>query len=100
MCSRSISPFADKVNVETTCSITDVYRKSKRKRGIAMQDKLLLKVGEAATLLGVAKITIYRLVWAGAIKPVHIGRAIRIPRSELERFVRELQEVGAIETQP
>jgi len=64
-----------------------------------MQDKLLLKVGEAATLLGVAKITIYRLVWAGAIKPVHIGRAIRIPRSEIERFARELLETGRVETQ-
>jgi excisionase family DNA binding protein len=100
MCSRSISPFADKVNVDSVFSITEAGGKIKNKRGIAMQDKLLLKVGEAATLLGVAKITIYRLVWAGAIKPVHIGRAIRIPRSEVERFVRELQEVGAIQTQP
>jgi len=63
-----------------------------------MHDKVLLKVGEAATLLGVSKITIYRLVWAGAIRPVHIGRAVRIPRNELERFARELSDRGRVET--
>jgi excisionase family DNA binding protein len=61
-----------------------------------MENKLLLKVGEAASALGVAKITIYRLIWAGAIKPVHIGRAVRIPLNELERFTRELQETGKV----
>jgi excisionase family DNA binding protein len=62
-------------------------------------EKLMLKVGEAATLLGVAKITVYRLIWQGALKPVYIGRAVRIPRNELERFARELQETGKVQTQ-
>lgn len=62
-------------------------------------EQLLFKVAEAAAILGVGKITIYRLIWQGAITPVYVGRAVRIPRTELERFVRELQESGRVKTQ-
>ncbi|MEJ5251393.1 MAG: helix-turn-helix domain-containing protein [Armatimonadota bacterium] len=62
-------------------------------------EQIFFKIGEAATLLGVGKITVYRLIWQGALKPVYIGRAVRIPRNELERFARELQETGKVDTQ-
>jgi excisionase family DNA binding protein len=64
-----------------------------------MNEKVLLKIDEAASLLGVARATFYRLIWSGAIRPVHIGRCVRIPRSEVERFARELVETGKVETQ-
>jgi len=64
-----------------------------------MNEKVLLKIDEAASLLGVARATFYRLIWSGAIRPVHIGRCVRIPRSEVERFARELLETGKVETQ-
>jgi excisionase family DNA binding protein len=64
-----------------------------------MNEKVLLKIDEAASLLGVARATLYRLIWSGAIRPVHIGRCVRVPRSEVERFARELLETGKVETQ-
>jgi len=63
-----------------------------------MNEKVLLKIDEAASLLGVARATFYRLIWSGAIRPVHIGRCVRIPRSEVERFAQELQQTGRVDT--
>ena len=63
-----------------------------------MNEKILLTVDEAASLLGVAKVTLYRLIWRNLLRPVHIGRAVRIPRAEVERFARELMEAGSVDT--
>jgi len=63
-----------------------------------MNGKLLLTVDEAAEMLGVARVTLYRLMSRSLLRSVHIGRAVRIPRTELERFARELTEVGRVET--
>jgi len=63
-----------------------------------MHEKVLFKIDEAAAILGVARVTIYRLIWSGAIRPVHIGRCVRIPRTEVERFARELAQTGRVET--
>lgn len=48
---------------------------------------LLVDTREAARLLGIGRTKIYELVGNGAITPVHIGRCVRFPVSELERFV-------------
>jgi excisionase family DNA binding protein len=64
-----------------------------------MHVPVLLRIDEAAAILGVARVTVYRLIWRGLIRPVYIGRAVRIPRSEIERFARELVETGKVETQ-
>jgi len=64
-----------------------------------MHIPVLLKIDEAAAILGVARVTVYRLIWRGLIRPVYIGRAVRIPRSEIERFARELVETGKVQTQ-
>jgi excisionase family DNA binding protein len=64
-----------------------------------MHVPVLLRIDEAAAILGVARVTIYRLIWRGLIRPVYIGRAVRIPRSEVERFARELVETGRVQTQ-
>jgi excisionase family DNA binding protein len=63
----------------------------------AVEDRaLLLKIPEAADRLRLSRATIYELLAAGEIKAVHIGRAVRIPAAELERYVRQLQaEAGA-----
>jgi len=63
-----------------------------------MHVPVLLRIDEAAAILGVARITVYRLIWRGLLRPVYIGRAVRIPRNELERFARELSEIGRVET--
>ena len=56
-----------------------------------MADKLLLRLDEAARALGVSRATLYRLIAAGRLRAVRVGRATRIPARELERFVRELE---------
>jgi excisionase family DNA binding protein len=52
---------------------------------------LLVSVNEAAGFLGVGRTTIYELVNRGELRPVHIGRALRFPFTELERFVEALR---------
>ncbi len=51
---------------------------------------LLLTPEEAAEVLRVGRTTIYALMKAGDLQPVHIGRSCRLPRAELERYVRRL----------
>ncbi len=56
---------------------------------------LLLTVREAAVLLAVGRTTLYELIADGHLGTVHIGRAVRVPRAELEAFVaRRCQTAG------
>jgi excisionase family DNA binding protein len=56
---------------------------------------LLLTVREAAALLAVGRTTLYELIADGQLGTVHIGRAVRVPRAELEAFVaRRFQTVS------
>jgi excisionase family DNA binding protein len=52
---------------------------------------LLLTPEEAAALLRVGRTTVYALMKAGDLRPVHIGRSCRLARAELERYVARLQ---------
>ena len=52
---------------------------------------LLLTPEEAATILRIGRTTIYALMKAGELRSVHIGRSCRLPRAELERYVRCLE---------
>jgi excisionase family DNA binding protein len=54
-------------------------------------DRLLLTPEEAAQVLRVGRTTIYALMKAGDLHPVHIGRSCRLARAELERYVNRLQ---------
>jgi excisionase family DNA binding protein len=54
-------------------------------------DALLLTPEEAARVLRVGRTTIYGLIKAGELWPVHIGRSCRLARAELERYVNRLQ---------
>jgi excisionase family DNA binding protein len=53
-------------------------------------DALLLTPEEAAKLLRLGRTTVYALIKAGDLRPVHIGRSCRISHAELERFVSRL----------
>lgn len=53
-----------------------------------MTDPILIRVAEAAKLLSVSKSTAYQLAAAGVIPTVRIGRAVRVPLSELRAWVR------------
>ncbi len=52
-----------------------------------MQEPRLFTIPEAASELKVSRSAIYRLITAGQLKAVHIGRSVRIRREELERFL-------------
>jgi excisionase family DNA binding protein len=60
---------------------------------------LLVDAQQAARLLGIGRTTLYELINGGAIMPVHIGRCVRFPVTELERFVASGCTVGA-DTRP
>jgi excisionase family DNA binding protein len=62
-----------------------------RLRDVLVGDPLLLTPEEAAKLLSVGRTTVYALIKAGDLHPVHIGRSCRISRAELERYVRRLE---------
>ena len=52
---------------------------------------LLLTPEDAAKVLGIGRTTVYALMKAGDLRPVHIGRSYRLARAELERYVRMLE---------
>ena len=49
--------------------------------------QLLLTVPQAAAVLAVGRTMLYELIASGEVGTVHIGRCVRVPRSELEAFV-------------
>ena len=53
-----------------------------------MPDVALL---DSATVLRIGRTTVYALMKAGDLRPVHIGRSCRLSRAELDRYVRSLQ---------
>ena len=53
--------------------------------------RLLLTFDEAAEILGIGRTSLYRLVWAGRLTPVRIGRSVRFSRAQLEVFVSSLE---------
>lgn len=63
-------------------------------------ESLLLTAEEAARVLRVGRTTIYALMKAGVLRPVHIGRSCRLPRAELERYVRRLQAPRPVPPRP
>ena len=51
---------------------------------------LLVSVEEAAALLGIGRTTLYELIRQGDVRPIRIGRCVRIPQRELEAYVNRL----------
>ncbi len=48
---------------------------------------LLVDAKQAARLLGIGRTTLYELIHADAISPLHIGRCVRFAVTDLEAFV-------------
>lgn len=55
-------------------------------------EKVLLSIPEAADRLSLGRSKLYELMAAGELKPVRIGRAVRLATSEVDRFAERLQE--------
>lgn len=51
----------------------------------------LLRPPEVARQLGLGRSKVYELMARGELRPVHIGRAVRVPAAEVAAFVARLQ---------
>lgn len=54
--------------------------------------RLLLRIPEVMTLLGLGRTTIYQLIATGELPVVRVGRAVRISRVALDKWVEERQQ--------
>jgi len=58
-------------------------------------DETTLYVREVAAMLRVSPMVIHRLIAAGELSAIRVGKSIRIPRTELERFLADNVVVAA-----
>jgi excisionase family DNA binding protein len=58
-------------------------------------DRLLVKVEEAAEMLGIGRSTVYDLMRTGEIESVWIGRSRRIPVDALRDYIAQLPHAEA-----
>jgi excisionase family DNA binding protein len=65
--------------------------KPQRLHDVLAIDPLLLTPEEAAKVLRVGRTTVFALMKAGELHPVHIGRSCRLSHAELERYVDRLE---------
>ncbi|MER6441316.1 MULTISPECIES: helix-turn-helix domain-containing protein [unclassified Streptomyces] len=50
-----------------------------------------LTVAEVASLMGVSKMTVYRLVNSGHLPAIRVGRSFRVPEQAIYEYLRERQ---------
>ena len=59
-------------------------------KSVLVEPALLLKVEDAARLLGVGRTTLFEFIGQGRIQTVRLGRRRLVVRAGLERFVEEI----------
>lgn len=52
-------------------------------------EKLLLRMPEVAEILSVSRSHAYKLIAEGRLPVIRLGRAVRVPRTWVEKFVAE-----------
>ena len=52
----------------------------------------LLKISEIMGRTGLSKASVYRVINAGQLKTVKIGRSVRVTESELSRYIEALEK--------
>lgn len=62
-----------------------------------MEDRLLLRIAEAAELAGIGRSKAYELARSGEWPVVHIGRCLRVPADGLRMWVQRLAQEAAEE---
>ena len=55
----------------------------------ALADVKFLTVAEVATLMRVSKMTVYRMVHAGELPAVRVGRPFRVPEKAVHDYLRD-----------
>lgn len=64
-----------------------------------LEPRLLLRVDEAARLLGIGTTLAYELVGQGRLPHVRLGRAVRVPRRALEAWIAANTSGAAVRTE-
>ena len=59
-------------------------------RGAKERERLLLRVAEAASMLGIGRTKAYELIGRGELQIVHIDGAARVPLVAVQRYVDRL----------
>ncbi len=54
-----------------------------------ISDVRFLTVAEVATMMRVSKMTVYRLVHAGELSAVRVGRSFRVPERAVQDYLRD-----------
>jgi excisionase family DNA binding protein len=57
-----------------------------------ISQRLLLRIPEVMSMLGVGRTKIYELIATGELPVVRVGRAVRISRVAIEKWVEERQQ--------
>ena len=52
-------------------------------------EKILLKPMEVTQILGIGRSLVYEMLAIGELPSIRIGRCIRIPRNELEKWIEQ-----------
>lgn len=68
--------------------------------GLEQTQRVLYTPEQSAVLLGVGRTTVYKLINAGELRSVTIGRCRRIAATELERFVEALAGSSLMDIKP
>lgn len=55
-------------------------------------EKLMLTISETAEVLGIGRSKMFELLGSGRLPVVRIGKAVRIPRRELEQWIHRQAE--------
>ena len=53
-------------------------------------DRILLRPGEAAEVLGIGRSRAYALIAAGVIPSIRIGKSVRVPSDALREWVEKM----------
>lgn len=57
-------------------------------------ERLVLTIAEAAEVIGVGRTKMFEMLAAGDLPVVRLGRIVRIPKRELEDWLRDRTEGG------
>jgi excisionase family DNA binding protein len=61
-----------------------------------LSEMRFLTVAEVAALMRVSKMTVYRLVHAGELTAVRVGRSFRVPEQAVHDYLREAVPSGEV----
>ncbi|MFJ9821154.1 helix-turn-helix domain-containing protein [Streptomyces sp. NPDC101151] len=61
-----------------------------------MSEVNFLTVAEVASIMGVSKMSVYRLVHSGHLPAIRIGSSFRVPEQAVYEFLREAAHVDGL----